>query len=223
MSNLVLQKNEYGNIESSIKYFLKFNIPKNAKILDVGCNYGTLIFNLYKNGYQSVYGIDINKKSIQQGENLYQEISERIKWYDGETFPFDKETFDVILMFDVIEHIPNVEQFFKNELYRVLKYGGLLIFQTPNKYINILWEIINQRSFAKWKKYHYFLQTNWSLKKLLIRSGFRFIKIEKNNILTEYNKIKVRRKMGRIGLPILHILQKSPLGIYPNLWGYCKK
>ena len=39
------------------------------------------------------------------------------------------ESFDVILMFDVIEHIPAVDRYLKNEVYRVLKKGGLLLFK----------------------------------------------------------------------------------------------
>jgi len=61
-------------------------------------------------------------------------------------------------MFDVIEHIPNIEDFLKGQVYRVLKEKGIFVFQTPNKIINIPWEIINQRSLTKWKKYHCSLQ-----------------------------------------------------------------
>jgi 2-polyprenyl-3-methyl-5-hydroxy-6-metoxy-1,4-benzoquinol methylase len=79
----IKQKKEHGNIDSSLEYFLKFNIPKNAKILDIGCNYGSLIYNLYKDGYKNVYGIDINKKTIEEGKKYYKKIRNRIKIYNG--------------------------------------------------------------------------------------------------------------------------------------------
>lgn len=223
MNKLILQQNEHGNTDSSFDYFIKFNIPKNAKILDIGCRYGSLIYNLYTQGYNEIYGIDIDRDTIKKGKESYTEISERINEYDGQKIPFEGEFFDVVLMFDVIEHIPSIEKFLKEEARRVLRKGGILIFQTPSKYINVPWEIIQQKSFTKWKKYHCSLQTIWSLRKLFKKLGFNFINIEKNNILTEHNKIKVRRKIGEIGIILLYILQRFPLTFYPNLWGSARK
>ena len=54
MNNVFTQEKELGNIGSSLDYFMKFNIQKSAKILDIGCNYGSLIYNLYKKGYRNV-------------------------------------------------------------------------------------------------------------------------------------------------------------------------
>jgi len=214
---------EQGNIQSSLDYFLKFNIPKNAKIIDVGCNRGSLIYNLYKQGYKNVYGIDINKESIKQGKGNYKSIKTKLRTYDGKEVPFKRETFDVILMFDVIEHIPNVGTFLKEEIYRVLKNGGMFIFQTPNKPINILWEIIEQKSFIKYKKYHCSLQTYFSLKKLLKNSGFNNIKIEKYNIKTEHNKNKIKSELSFLGILLLNLISIMPLKLQSNFWGSGKK
>jgi len=215
--------NEHGNIKSSFDYFNKYNLSKDSKILDIGCNFGSLIFLLHESGYKNIQGIDINLNSIEEGKNKYEKISERINYYDGEKVPFEDNTFDVVLMFDVIEHIPNIDKFLKNEVVRVLKRGGCLIFQTPNKYINIPWEVINQKSFLKYKEYHYSLQTKKSLKKLLEYSRFKDIIIEKNNVLTEHNKNKVEKKLGFFGLMILYFLSILPLFIFPNLWVIAKK
>src|SRR3989338_8206674 len=113
-----ISEKERGNIQSSLEYFIKFNIPKNAKILDVGCNYGSLIYNLSKLGYKNVYGIDVNKDSINTGKKEYKKLSKNLSCYSGNNIPFKDESFDVVLMFDVIEHIPNVQSFLKNEVYR---------------------------------------------------------------------------------------------------------
>jgi len=223
LQRIFLLKNEHGNIESSLNYFLKFNIPKNARILDVGCGYGSLIYNIYKRGYKNTLGIEVNKKKIRKSGKAYPQLSKKIKYYSGDIIPFNEESFDAVLMFDVIEHIPKVNKFLKEEVYRVLKKGGIFIFQTPNKYINIPWEIINKRSFTKWKVNHCSLQTNKSLMNLLKESNFNNITIQKNNIITEHNKIKVTNKIGVMGLIILSLLQRMPINIYPNLWGYGRK
>lgn len=214
---------ELGNIQSSLGYFKKFNIQKDARILDIGCNYGSLIHILQKLGYNDVYGIDINKKAIKQGKKIYGAIKNRLKTYDGQNIPFKKETFDVVLMFDVIEHIPNVQNFLKNEVYRVLKKEKSFIFQTPNKLTNIPWEILHQKSFTKWKEYHCSLQTYSSLTKLLKESRFKSIKLEKYDIKTEHNKEKIKARLGFFGVILLNLASLMPLRLQSNFWGSCKK
>jgi len=223
--NKISQLNEHGNIASSFDYFKNFNIPKNSRILDIGCNYGSLIYNLYQKGYRNIYGIDINKDSIEKGKKEYSKIKDKIQTYNGKKIPFKNETFDVVLMFDVIEHIPNVQDFLKNEVYRALKKDGTFIFQTPNKPMNILWVCIANKSIFNKKSWedHCSLQTCWNLRKILKLSYFNNIKIEKYNILTEHNKQKVRKKVGFIGVMFLYIIATFPLFVYPNLWGSCKK
>jgi len=223
MYKVITQKDEMGNIQSSLDYFLKFNLPKDANILDIGCNYGSLNYNLYKLGYRNIFGIEIDNKAISQGKIFYPEIAHNLYVQTSSNIPFEDNTFDVVLMFDVIEHIPSVEIFLKNQVHRVLKPKGTFIFQTPNKNINIPWEIINNKSFTKWKEYHCSLQTPISLKKMLVKSGFSNICIERGNILTHYNKNKVYKKIGLIGVFILHLFQRVPLIISSNLWGNAKK
>ncbi len=222
-NKIIIQDGELGNIQSSLDYFLKFNIPKDAKILDVGCNYGSLIFNLHSLGYKNIFGVEINKNAIEKGKTFYPEISNNLNTYEAGNIPFENNTFDVILMFDVIEHIPNVDNFLKNEVRRILRTGGTFIFQTPNKLINIPWEIISGRSLVKWRTYHCSLQTPSSLKKCLIKLGFSGVTIEKGNILTQHNKDKVRKKIGLLGPLALYFLSEMPLAVYPNMWGSCKK
>jgi len=223
MDSLILQKNELGNIQSSLDYFLTFNISKNVKILDVGCNYGSLVYNLYKLGYKNVFGVDINKSSIIEGKKKYKEISNNLFIQEDNKLIFNNNSFDIVLMFDVIEHLKEVSYFLENEVYRILKKDGFFIFQTPNKYLNIPWEIISQKSLFNWRNYHCSLQTKTSLKKYLNRSGFRNIVIEKNNILTDHNKSKIIKKLGYIALPFLYILQLMPTFLFPNLWGRAQK
>ena len=125
-------------------------------------------------------------------------------------------------LFDVIEHIPQIRNYLINQVYRVLKPGGLLIYQTPNKIINIPWEIIKNKHLTKHQHYHCSLQTLHSLNKLL-NITFTNVIIEKHNIITEYNINKIKKKLGCLGVFFLHLLQSLPLALYPNFWGYCKK
>ena len=224
MNNVFTQEKELGNIGSSLDYFMKFNIQKSAKILDIGCNYGSLIYNLYKKGYRNVYGVDINNTSIEKGVNCYNEIKRRLFAYDGNILPFPEKEFDVVLMFDVIEHIPNIRDFLKNQVNRIIRGNGVLIFQTPNKPINIIWVYIDNHSFlVKWWEEHCSLQTYWSLKRILKNSNFLDIKLEKYNIYTKHNVNKIKKKAGHLGIFLLKAISKMPLVLYPNFYGSCVK
>ncbi|MFH1509075.1 MAG: class I SAM-dependent methyltransferase [bacterium] len=218
-----LFRNEHGNIYSSLKYIESLNIHNKNKIIDIGCRYGSLLYNLYRKGYNDIYGIDKNIKTISEGKIKYNSISERLMHYKGNEIPFDDNSFDVILMFDVIEHIPNINRFISDQVYRILKPGGIFIFQTPNKFINVPWSIIATKSFTKYKKWHCSLQNYFSLKKLLKEAKFNNVIIEKYNIITKHNKNKVRDRFGSIGVFFLKLASKLPLYLYPNFWGNCKK
>lgn len=224
MDKLILKFGELGNIQSSLDYFLKFNIPKNAKILDIGCNYGSLINNLYNLGYKNISGSDINQNAVVAGKKNYKEISSNLYIQKDNTLPFFDESFDIILMFDVIEHISDIKNFLKEDVYRVLKKEGMFIFQTPNKPMNILWVYLDNHSFKiKWWEEHCSLQTFWSLKKLLVNSGFHSLVIEKYNVWTEHNKNKVKKKLGFFGIILLKCVSILPIYIYTNFWGHAKK
>ena len=213
---------EYGNIQNAVDYFLKFEIERNKKILDIGTNLGSFPHALHmRRGYKNVHGIDIREHAIKYGQQHYPLIRDSLSCYDGHAIPFDNESFDVITMFDVIEHIPKIEEFM-SETNRVLATGGYFIFQTPNIYINSVWSTIVWRSLG-WKKEHCSLQSLRSLRKLLSRTGFRQIVIEKHSINTEFNRSEVSKQLGSVGLFLLKISDNLPLSVYPNFYGSAVK
>jgi 2-polyprenyl-3-methyl-5-hydroxy-6-metoxy-1,4-benzoquinol methylase len=87
-------------------------LPKNkdARILDFGCGMGHFLFSLNKMGYNNFVGIDI---SPQQVAFVRKYITNNVILADG--FDFLKEAirrrdyFDIIVLNDVIEHIPKVK------------------------------------------------------------------------------------------------------------------
>lgn len=214
---------ERGDIEASCAYFLKHNLNKSLRLLDIGCKYGSFIRNIYKSGYYNVYGIDINKEVVEKGRYMPPHMGDKIILYEGKVLPFKDNSFDVITMWDTIEHIADIEVFIKGQVHRCLRPGGYFIFQTPNKYINIVWEIVQTRDIYSWRHYHCSLQTKRSLESLLKRVGFLNIKTEKQTTLSQYNNAKVRKKLGRFGVFLLQLCDKVPLEMSPNLWGSARK
>lgn len=82
------------------------------KILDVGCG---------NNKTKGAIGIDIS-------ENSSADIVCDLRSY---SYPFEKDTFDLIICKQVIEHLPDTEAFLR-ELCRIGKKGAKIIIQTPH-------------------------------------------------------------------------------------------
>ena len=51
---------------------------------------------------------------------------------NASSIPYDSETFDVVFADNVMEHLSEPEKVFQ-EIYRVLKPGGVVLFKTPNR------------------------------------------------------------------------------------------
>lgn len=213
---------EAGDIEASVSYFEKFQFDKKVHVLDIGARFGTFLSRIYGHGYHNVTGIDVDVASISRGLDAYPYLRKRLHAYDGASLPYKSETFDVITMFDVIEHIPHIAAFME-EVYRVLKRHGAFLFQTPNIITNVPWEIAQRRSFTSWKTYHCSLQNLYSLRKLLRGAGFSQLVIEKHVMQTEHKVAEIQRVFGFVGPFLLKLSSSVPLAIYPNFWGNAKK
>lgn len=116
---------------NTVKYHLYQNsIPRNMKILDVGCNTGIPLINFLKNTENCLgFGIDINKYAVENSENNKSNIL--LKLYDGYTIPFEDNYFDHIIFHHVIGHVKDPNRILL-EINRVLKPGGTLSIITPN-------------------------------------------------------------------------------------------
>ncbi len=106
-----------------------------ARVLDVGCNRGSVEF-LFQELHSDqapctfIEGVDVSTDAIQQAQRL--ELPNcHFQLYDGLHLPYPSESFDLIIMVEVIEHVAQKEELLR-ELYRVLRPGGHLFLTTPN-------------------------------------------------------------------------------------------
>lgn len=212
---------EYGNNKASFDYIKRQKIDKDLRILEIGCNVWTLMNMLYEDWYFKLTWIDVTYSAINYWKNKYPNISEKLFTYDWENIPFWDNEYDIVISFDVLEHIHNVEKHLQ-EVNRVLKKWWLYLWQTPNKLINIPWEVFINKSFTKRKTYHCSLQTLWSLNRNFRNNWFDII-IKKQNIYTPYNIAKVKNKLGIVWIILLKILSILPLWFQSNFWFVWKK
>jgi SAM-dependent methyltransferase len=107
-----------------IKLFLPFVDPKPSQsILEIGCNDGMFLREVFQIA-PNITGIDVNADMIAKLNDP------RISVMSGTELQFEDSRFDTVFSFEVIEHIPEIEKYFK-EATRVLKPGGKLVISFP--------------------------------------------------------------------------------------------
>ena len=97
----------------------------NLEILEIGCGAGGMLKPL--NRYGRVTGLDFSQDSMRYCRSRG---FPRVVTGVGAELPFDDETFDLVALFDVIEHIPD-DQKVLEEVRRVLKPGGRIFVSVP--------------------------------------------------------------------------------------------
>jgi SAM-dependent methyltransferase len=181
-------------------------LNEGVSISEIGCGIGRLSSRFTQKGF-SILCFDVDEISIKEGHLRYPDATIFIA--SGGGIPFKDASFDIVLSFDVLEHIPDVDAHL-SEVKRVLKSSGFYLFQTPNKLTNVPFEIIKNRSLTEHEAYPCSLQTFWSLKRLLKVHGFefRFVRVP---VMNEFMEQKVKRVFGWIGLCLLRIVNSDRL------------
>jgi 2-polyprenyl-3-methyl-5-hydroxy-6-metoxy-1,4-benzoquinol methylase len=215
---LYLGKEQRGNLRTNIEFLDEIKVIKpKDKILEIGCGIGSVVFELSKQGYD-VIGTDISSEAITYGLEKYRNV--KLEVQAAEELQFASETFDVVLSFDLFEHIARTERHV-SEVFRVLKPGGYYLFQTPNKYSNVVFETLYHKSL-KWRRAHPSLHTPGQLKKRLDRHGFD-VRFKKMNPINEFTIAKLK-KLGPVGWILRHIkFTKLPLCMQTNVYVIAQK
>ena len=120
---------QYPHLVSLAREHLR--IAKSARIADLGCGHGALVFCLRTLGFSDVTGIDVSHEQIELGRRLgVDQIS------CDDIFHYLKDqhaTLDAVLLLDVLEHFDKSEVLGALDLiHQALKPGGKLILHLPN-------------------------------------------------------------------------------------------
>lgn len=125
-----LHKGSLIYAEHLTRYLVGQDLVKGKTVLDIACGsgYGTQI--LAKTA-KKVYGVDIDKASVDYAQRKYGTKNTEFLVGDGERIPLKDNTVDVVITYETIEHIKDYEQFMR-EVSRVLIPDGLAVVSTPN-------------------------------------------------------------------------------------------
>jgi ubiquinone/menaquinone biosynthesis C-methylase UbiE len=101
------------------------------EVLDAGCGVGYGAEILAEAGAARIVGLDVSPEAVQDATLRADSIGEFVLG-DLERLPFAPRSFDVVVCFEVIEHVRRRELAL-DELRRVLRSGGVLIVSSPNR------------------------------------------------------------------------------------------
>jgi len=164
------------------------------RLLDIGCGFGSFVLAARKKGIDAI-GIDIANFEI----NFARERLKIIRPQDnpelvyqlgsGLSLPFSDEQFDVVTLWNVLEHIPD-DQVLLNEVSRILQPRGRVYIVCPNyaafrseAHYHLFWMPFLSRNVAiKYLRFrgrnpsffisNIFYRTNWGVIRGLCQNGF---------------------------------------------------
>jgi 2-polyprenyl-3-methyl-5-hydroxy-6-metoxy-1,4-benzoquinol methylase len=105
-------------------------IVKRGKVLDVGCGDGYFIAFLRKRGWDS-WGVELSETACRYAINELQHEKDKVLCGDFLKISLPGNYFDLITLFDVLEHMPNPATVLKR-CSELLKPGGGIFIQVPN-------------------------------------------------------------------------------------------
>jgi len=168
---------------------------KGLRVLDCGCGAGDYVRALSGLGADS-WGIEYSEEKLEaarRSESWDTTRADQIQQGDLEKLPFESDSFDIALLNEVLEHVPDDRQCLA-EIARTLKPGGALVVFSPNRmfpfethgvamrssgrkvspavpFIPWIPLRMGQRCFAYWARNYW----PWELRRLLGDAGFEIL------------------------------------------------
>ena len=159
---------------------------RRARILDVGCGTGANLLLLSK--YGDAEGVDVSEDALAfcRERGLSQ-----VRLGAGEELPYDRDTFDLVTAFDVVEHMDDDLAGLK-EMRRVLRPGGRVLLFVPT--FMFLWGLQDEVSHHR-RRYRL-----PELQRVLEEAGFEIERSTYANLMFFLPILIVRKLMRLTGV-----------------------
>jgi SAM-dependent methyltransferase len=211
-----------GNQDANLRFIDATGaIRRGIEVLEIGSGTGALLHELRQRGI-SASGVELRQAFIDQAREWYGDLP--LTRVSGIALPFPDRSFDVVMSFDVFEHIPDSDAHL-DEVWRLLRPGGAYLMQTPNRWTNTIFETIRWRSFIRWRADHCSLHSLPELIARLGRHGFRDVRPYDVPVVNAFFRDKVWRYAGWPGTLALRIVNpdRFPLRFRTNLYVEARK
>jgi 2-polyprenyl-6-hydroxyphenyl methylase/3-demethylubiquinone-9 3-methyltransferase len=147
--------------------FQQMNFDPNGKTaLEVGSGGGILTEEICRMGFTTT-GIDPADESVTTAKNHAQSEGLNIRYEkgSGENIPYPDQSFDTVFCCDVLEHVRDLPKVIA-EISRVLKPGGIFIYDTLNR--TFVSKLVAIKIWQEWKRWA-FMPANLHVWKMFIK------------------------------------------------------
>lgn len=168
LDNVDYRKQRFGSERLRLMAEYLNNPPSSSRLLDIGCGTGWFLEMAQQEGYK-VSGYEFSK-------NLAEFTAQRFKikvWTEPLTELDETELFDIITLFDVIEHVFNPKEIIQS-VYSHLEPGGIAIFFTPNL-DSFGFQHLKEHSSLVMPVEHLFYFTPRSLRRIIEETGLKVV------------------------------------------------
>ncbi len=166
------------------------------RVLDLGCGegYGS---DALAHTARFVVAADRDGAAVAHARQKYARANFAFVVCDAQVLPFRAGSFEVVVSFEVIEHIPNARQYLE-EIKRVNAAAGSAIISTPNRLLRLL-------PFQKpWNRYHL---REYAARDLARAVGAVFPRVQMRGITATRTVLAIEKKRVR----------QNPFVAYPKM------
>lgn len=147
------QSNTRYRLEPEILKFAEFPNFNKKKTLEIGVGLGADHQKLAEHG-AILTGVDLTPRAINHTKRRFElmNLTSDLQIADAENLPFEDNSFDAVYSWGVLHHSPDTQKAV-NEVYRVLKSGGLAKIMIYNKYSLIGYMLWARYALLKFKPF----------------------------------------------------------------------
>lgn len=128
----VEQRGSLMGCEHLGRYLWASQLVANTRVLDAGCGTGYGSALLLAGNPSDLVAVDISDEAVAQAAGYLEDARAQVQLGDLRALPFADGSFDVVVCFEVIEHVAEPEVIL-DELRRVVAPSGFLCVSTPNR------------------------------------------------------------------------------------------
>jgi ubiquinone/menaquinone biosynthesis C-methylase UbiE len=117
--------------EHRARYWWASAAVRGREVLDAGCGEGHGLLTLAAAGASRLIGVDLSEEAVHRARSRTADVAE-VLCADVHALPLPDDSVDVVVCFEVIEHLDGHSEAL-SELRRVLRPEGVLLISSPNR------------------------------------------------------------------------------------------
>jgi len=195
--------------QKSLNNLLKYK--SNGSLLDVGCSIGVFLSEAKKKGFK-VFGIEPSSWAVKKAKTLFKLSIKQGTYKQVSKF---NQKFDVVTLWDVIEHVDDPLDMLK-KCKSVLKPNGVLAFSTVD--IGSFYAKLMGKKWPWLMRMHIYYFDKQSIRLYLKKAGLELISLKKYHHIVSLNYLLYKLKKINSFLYFLALLTKKTILLNKNIY-----